>query len=656
MVSIDLIPNGSGTTLTIPNDDIVSIDPVKTHTGVGDFRVEIKGNRSVEDRAARQDRINFTQNGETFFTGYLTGIQHDIGNGNTGLEGKGIAKKLEETRPDYETIGGPLVYENIALQDAIRDYWTRTPFDNVTVTDQDTTIIADDEVIRDVDTQTEWENAITIADTDPFAIQTGSLVQLQSCFNLDARLDASADNRGVINDPAYVDGAAAFYSDAAHFSEFEITPEYDIPAEEFGLQFRIEALDASGVDVDVLLDGQTLNDQPLPWNTGALVGLDWYDIGFFTTKSDPNSDLEAGTTYTLRFEVETDNGGNVAFDRLAVFDERYESGLTFDNTVDANQELSGPELYPLGVDATTDEFPAAISGKQFTLQTDFNDTSNAQAIASSNDGGSAFVSASNTETLDDEYANFGRSFVERFTLSGFGTRTNDTPTTGFNAQQVNSYTLTADVSDLVVIDELELSRNHFDNLQTLHDYGDFLFTIEHDSSDIDELVVQSYPRGEVTQTLPERDEISSNPEIEGSTYYNTIPLQGREVGGDRPFFEADSPDDVTEDGRTISPGILRDLDIGTEVGAEFRARGLLAKATEKKQLKGQKTYPIFDAHPGYATEVTFNNDTNTLPVEEIQLRKNATQATATLDFVPRNDLSRDIEELRRQSRETGDQI
>jgi hypothetical protein len=624
---------------------------------VGDFSIEIKGNTSVEGPVTRQERINIVHGGQVLFTGYLTGLNHDVGGGNTQLSGKGIAKKLEETRPDYEALGGPITYENIALQDAIEDYWTRTPFDNVTVTDQDTEIISQDEVIRDVDTQAEWENAITIADDDPFEVSNGSLVQLQSCFNLDAINDATDSNAGLDSDANYVNGSAVLYSASGQFSEFEITPEHDILASNFGLQFRINGLDTDGVEVDVTLDGQTLNAIPMAWNSNTTLGLDWYGVSSFATENDPSSDLEAGTTYTLRFEVVTDTGGDAVLDRVAVYDERFESGLTFDNTVDGNQELSGPELFPLGVDAVTDEFPAAISGKDFTLSTDFNDTTNAQAIASSNDGGSSFVSASNTETLDDEYGDFGRSFVERFTLSGFGTRTNETPTEGFNGQQVDSYTLTVDVSDLVVIDDLELSRNHFDNLQTLHEYGDFLWTIEHDGGPIDEMVVQSYPRGEVTQTLPDTEEISSSPEIEGSTYYNTIPLQGREdANGDRPFFEADSPEDVTEDGEAISPGILRDLDIGTDIGAEFRARGLLSRALEKKQLKGQKTYPAFDAQPGYSAKVEFVNDTNTLTVEELTLTKSGSEATTTLDFVARNDLSRDIGDLRRQARETGDQI
>jgi len=331
-------------------------------------------------------------------------------------------------------------------------YGSGTTEPSVTDTDVDTRVVTTDLdflTLQDATDQSGFEAIVSPAETEPARVNNGQLEHLQVCFHQDARNDAVDDNRGVANDAAYVDGQAAFYSDAANFSEFQITPEYDIPAEEFGLQFRIEAFDTDSIDVNVLLDGETLNDQPMPWNTGALVGLDWYNIGFFTTKTDPSFDLEAGTTYTLRFEVDTDAGGSAAFDRLSVYDERYEGQLTFDNTVDGNQQLSGPQLYANETPVSLSQTATRRDVTEAKIDSTWNDTSNGQALELAIIDGS-FETTTNSETasISVSDADADTTVESRVVLSRFGTDGTETPTQGRQGQVVSEWTLSGNPSSL----------------------------------------------------------------------------------------------------------------------------------------------------------------------------------------------------------------
>ncbi len=109
--------------VVLTEEEIIRCNPVTTHTGKGDMTATVKGNRNLEKFAQRQDRINVNINGSTKWTGYLTDVSHNKGSGTTRIRADGIGKRLEETRPDYDSIGGPVTYSNIALHDALRDYW-----------------------------------------------------------------------------------------------------------------------------------------------------------------------------------------------------------------------------------------------------------------------------------------------------------------------------------------------------------------------------------------------------------------------------------------------------------------------------------------------------------------------------------------------------
>jgi len=224
---------------------------------------------------------------------------------------------------------------------------------------------------------------------------------------------------------------------------------------------------------------------------------------------------------------------------------------------------------------------------------------------------------------------------------------------------VDLYDLSVDGNDLVVITEMELSRNHFDNLQTLHDYGDFLWVVEHDSSTIGNLTVSSFRRGDETRSKPDGFDKQKNqqPEIQSGTYYNSIYLEGaKRDDGTRPSAEVKDEEAINNDGREISPGVLRDLTVTTEAGAIYRARALLEAAQQNNNLVGSVAVPPTITHPGYSRPVDFGNGEQDKTVEEVSLNLGTNTAEATFDFSVRSGFSEDITELRRNAKETGNQV
>jgi hypothetical protein len=668
--------------LLLDQDEITAqtgIDAKKTHTGIADFQIGLAGNRTVEEFAARQDKIEIQTSAGVIFRGFVTDASHSIRGGNTTISGFGIGKRLEETRPDYDSLGGSLTYSNISVQEALRDYWSRTEFDNYVVYDQPLETVAENELVQDADTNMEWANTMSIPDDSPGLVTNGDLTIDLICWTVEGENFTTASSDVGLSGDLYSGGQLRVVDTTGATIAWEFTPEHDIPEGELGIQVRDDD-GGAGTGSDGIaafewrFDGELVDENT---TTGGNFTLSWSDIGngFYSGSAWDSPALDAGTTYTI--EVECTDGGDLGdqygIDVLAPYDKRYESDLFFDDdNGGSGGYLDGPELFAEAIDIETTISPVSFNISDSSVASVINDTSNNQAISVSNDGGATYATFTNTDTVDHSYPDAGREARVRFTLGRTDeTRTTATPQQGYNAQAVDSFEHRVDGNNLAVLVDLELSKNHFDNLQTLHNKGDFIWNIEHDDKPIDELVVESFKRGDQTKTLPVEDELDSNPEIAAENYYNSIYLQGALVGGSRPVAEVKDNDAIADDGREISPGVLRDLDITTEGGAAYRAAVLLDKASQNNALRGTKTYPAdFSIQPGFSYSVDFtgsggwgenwgtnwgNPDTE-FTLEEVALRYNGNGATVSLDFIPRRSIAEDISELKRNSRQQSDRV
>jgi len=656
MVEFEFLKRDGTDPLTIIDDDIVSLNATLTNTGVATFRATISGDRRLESRAQRQDRINIKTGGDTKFAGILTNVSHTRSSGDTEVSGKGIAKLLQEGRPDYQANGGPIVYDNVFAGDAIEDYWSRTPFGNVTVTPQTATVVVSDSLTQSADTTTEWQNELQDIDaTTPLYIENGSLKQAQSGFVFEAE-DAISRTAGLISRTDFSDGEGVLYNDVNDVALFSVTTNYNI--ENLDVYVRCQEITAGDFttleiydsDDDTQYTGGISPSDTLGWANSGLSGS--FD-GSFGFELEPNRTLAAdGQTY-----------GEVEVDAIAFVDDRF--SYTFDNTLNTSSGyLDGPAEYPTDANpiAVTEPDNTTRNIASATVTTTFNDTTNDQRLGLSDDGGTTFQRGSNTNSFTASFSDAGRQLVTEFRLSGYdnGVR-NQTPRLNYLGQEVDSFETAVDLDNRVVFVGVEVSKNHFENLQKLHSSSDFVWTIEHDSSDPANIPVFSFPRGEETRTLSQinDNEIEESPAVEGAQFYNVIPLQGGlDAQGNRPFAEVKDQDSINDIGTEISPGLLRDPTISSDIEARFIAQGLLKKALKNGDLRGTKTVPAtFAPIPGFAYPVSWLDDQTTeVTLEETSVTKSRGTAETRLDFTGRTGFAQEIDELRRNARETQDEV
>jgi hypothetical protein len=148
------------------------------------------------------------------------------------------SKRLQETRPDYDSLGGSLTYNSISLEDALSDYWARTPFSSFSVTSQSTEQVATNSNIQNADSTTEWNDIVTIGDTDPVEVTTGTLAALQSCFTTEAE-DATTNTATVVSGISdYSGGEGMRFDSVGETATYDFTLDYDIPADNLDIFFR----------------------------------------------------------------------------------------------------------------------------------------------------------------------------------------------------------------------------------------------------------------------------------------------------------------------------------------------------------------------------------------------------------------------------------
>jgi len=676
-----LDPGGSNE-LTLDSSEIVSQNPVRVHTGLSDLNATLVENRDLDDYAQRQDRLNVSVDGTVKWTGYLVGINHNTGRGTSRIRADGITKRLKETRPDYASLGGSLTYSSISLEDALRDYWARTPFSNYSVTPQSTETVATRQTVQSANSTTDFEAETSIADTEPIVIDSGELRLAQSAFfgvtdDLDGGTNQVTDPN--LTDENWDNADVWEYDQSGDESlpvQLSVNPNYTIPSEHVGIMVRVEGDFTNGISA-------TVNGDLVYENTAFDAGT---DVGWFALASDTSNlsgtfsdlpgdeydgaDLTPGTNYIFEFGPNGDPSGGLStayIDCLVLYDDRF--SYSVDNTIGSGSlSLTGPQEYPESYPVEFANKLVSFNIQEAQLDIEIDDTSNNQSIGISFDGGGTYTTATNSTTLTTQPNTPTRELRGRVTLSRYTTDTDNSPTTGDTGQKLDASTapiaflLEVDGDDLVVINELELSRNHFENLQQLHDYGgDWNWTIEHDDSSIANMTVTSYQVGDETRTKPSSfaDPISESAEVQAEAYFNSIYLQGSlDSQGDRPVAELKDSTAISNDGREISPGVLRDPKVTTEAGATFRARALLDTATSNNELVGDKVVPTDTLiEPGYQYPVDFGNGDNEKTLEEVSLTESGDRVSLRARFsTPRSDLSRQIEDLQRESRSIGDKV
>jgi hypothetical protein len=616
---------------------IISKDPVRVASAIGDFSIEVPRDKSLDDWAATQSRIDIYRNDVHLFRGFLYDTSHRESAGTddaTTLEGEGVGKLLTEAEIADHLPSGQTekTYQNIATADAIEDYWSLLPEWSATVYDPGSEVVSTDETVVQADSTSDLDSLFSPGDDLPIGVSNGELRVLQSCFVAEG--ESSGDT---VSDSSYSGGQAARLNSAFSY-EYRFTPEYDIPSGEWQIITR-RFSNSTHPSFDVEVNGTV--ERSYDSGDGVSSSVEWAPI-----TGTGSFDLSAGNDVLIRITDIGSESGIMDFDVIALVDTRYHDLSTWDNGVDSNGYLSDPPLYAPETIACADQ-DTALAMDSATLSVEINDTSNDQQLQLSFDGGSTWIptdgSEANTASVTAA-AGDARQVRGRVTLDATDdTRSTATPTKNYEGQTVDKWEITADLTDQSVIDELTLDGGDLENLQELHDYGDFEFVIHHREN---EIAATSFKRGD-SQAEREADwrEIGRNTGISGEYYANAVTVEGAErADGTRPRSTRQDDQAVAEDGRVIKlgDGKITDLSITTDAGATFRALSLLEQAQERGKRRGTLTVVPTDIDPGFAYPVDFGDGVEYVHLDEVRFGDEG-----ELRFEPRSGLGDAVAENQR---------
>jgi hypothetical protein len=278
----------------------------------------------------------------------------------------------------------------------------------------------------------------------PIAVENGELTTLQSNQLRDATNPDNATSTTVGGLTGWVDEQGERIREDGEYIEFDVSFGYAVDASDIGIASRGDVLGGGTVELDVTVDGDTFDQ--LPQDDGIRWWMNFSDLSSIGV----NFSKAAGETITVRIDWIAGDG-NLTADLVTLYDARYT--YDFDNTTDTNFQLSGPELFP---DSTQETFATAetqrnVTEANYTLTAP--DVSGAFEIELSNDGGATYKSVSNATSGSVTFDSADSNVDTRVTLGRYGSRTADTPTSGYLGQSIDDWQLFAN-PDAVVPDDI----------------------------------------------------------------------------------------------------------------------------------------------------------------------------------------------------------
>jgi hypothetical protein len=347
------------------------------------------------------------------------------------LEGRGATELDTNVRKEVDVKEAHVVAEEVITNN--------TPY-TANIDSPDNTVEQDVELLS-ADSQSEWQDALSIADTAPVSITTDG-PQLEQTAWIEEGEAVGGGGGAVSVSGASADEAEIFLTSGDDVT-LNFTPQYDIPAGKAVPLIRIQPTDTSNTPDTpgfvVEIDGTTVIDRSTVGSYGV-PGWTWLSASNVTTDAPA---LSAGSSTSVRIELVNESANSDLYvDIIGVGDNR----RPFNLPSSISGRAATPQEYaPESVD--TEDIAVARSVTAGRLSSTYDDTSNAQQVAISNDQGQTYQTASNSEIVDAAFDSPSTQIRGQLTLDGYGERTGATPTTGYLGQSVDSFSLFADLDD-----------------------------------------------------------------------------------------------------------------------------------------------------------------------------------------------------------------
>ena len=350
-----------------------------------------------------------------------------------------VSNNPEETKTVWTNTGQTLIRDILAGDTPSWPdeyaYGSDTTDPAETDTDLGTTVISQDldrVLLESAFSTTNLADLVDISATDPLTVENNAIRLLQSSFFKDAVNDRTNTNAGIAEDTDAHDGAVRVLENEGDFVEAQINIQYDMP--EASLLIRVNTPDDDGPELTVSVGGLSST------STGecfSVFDYSWLSQSFL-------DGVSAGQK-TLRVEVTSEcldeNGDPLPayLDVINFRDSRF--NYTDDDSVDADNQLSGPELFP---DLFTKEFNVVTTKRDVDfaeVSQNWSSTANDQFIEVASD--SNFfdsIRADNTQTVSGNL-NTTRELYVRVGFSRHTVDSTESPTTGDAGQDIFSHEL-----------------------------------------------------------------------------------------------------------------------------------------------------------------------------------------------------------------------
>jgi len=639
MVSLTLAP-GEPDELVLDESELIDVEFARTHTGVSTWQATVPRDPSLPDRFFDEILIK-RSDGTVLFRGVLLSADASERDATSQLSGEGIAYELKND----ETV---VTYQNILAHEAVRDFWQNQTRFSVTLTDPTPRKTVDDKPVQTASSTSEFSSLLSFGATDPIEITNDRVQLLQSGFFFEAE-DAFTLS-GQSSDPDASEGETeALLGGSGDSGTANFTTSYEIPQSNVAVGVRFKDLDTDsdgdteGTGFDIDINGETvlsLSPRILPQSPS----FGW------VTRSGSSSNLSSGTHSVSITGTgnTTDGNASTLIDAVFVYDSRY--NYTFDNTVDGDNHLSGPQLYP---DAFEITFPSVstnfniIRGKIDSTWSDVSNQQRLQVQFGTNwlpDNGNE----DNTQVVDVSSPVTTRSLRGRARLSRHGSRTTSSPTSGFLPQELQNWSLEIDGGDLVLFEDRQFEGSLFQIAQAIHEEADLRFVVEHKENS---KPVRAFQVGDVTESLPSEvtdaeQRVDSSRRRSVAQYSNHVTVRGATVSGTRLTATESDTQEINNLGKQHLD--VLDPSLNTQTAVTERAKSLLDQSLRERVLKGEIVTTPVDVLPGVSYSNPFDNAADTVPAEEHRLRLARDRIESELLFDFRVEpLAEDIGGLRR---------
>jgi len=594
------------------------------HTALSEATVVLRGAEATFGDLAL-GTLTIDLDGETLFVGEATRVREDQPtDGLVEVTAAGPGYDLTRGAPDAE-----VSFADTRRADAIDDYWANQTGADATVAEPTPEVQSDDARVVDVPTFSSFADETTIADDEPFVIEAGNLRAAQTAYvevdsdDFNGTFDlVSSDNQ--FPGEFYIDLEAGDL-DPGDSIQATITPEYRIPADRVGIQYRLVGVSGSGSasDLTVSFNGDSFNAQ---------FTEDWNDV----SADYAGGDLAAGSGATFEFSIAA--GGNdfeCRFDAVAVYDTDHPPAQFDTPPGDLTGEVDGPSLFPQDQQIDFDLQIRSFNVREARIESSWNDTTNGQQLELANNDSSSPLVFPNSETATADFDGNGRYGFEAragIVLSGFGSL--PWLTRRAEGQEISEYRLFVTTDNTRLISSLSLSGSHFENLQELHDDG-YRFTI--DPRETSPPVADSYLSGDRTaERGADWTTLDASRERDTRGYANQVRFRyTRSETGNQDEFTTRDFSEVDEKGSVIEDKILT-TDTLSRDEARIRAFSALAEAVATDTTASDVEAASQFILPGFDYTVDeFGGEV--VPLERVDFAEDSGSFTMTLDFGPSRD-------------------